>query len=159
LHFLGIAPKSILMKFPIRLLAPLCAACALFLTGCSPSDTHEKVLDDIAVQLDKLAKIPASVTDKSSAEKAAKDMKPIADELSKTAKRAQALGEPTADLKAKLDSKMRVVLGKFSQMTEAQAAAVKKWSPEVTEAFSAGSADVDKAFQEVAKAFKDADKK
>lgn len=157
--FFGIAPKSILMKFPIRLLAPLCAVVALFLSGCSPSDTHEKVLDDAATQLDKLAKTLASVTDKASAEKAAKDMRAIAEDLKKTAARAQALGQPTVDVKAKIDSKMRVIEGKFSQLVEAQAPRIKALPPEVTAAFTEAAGEFQPAWQEVATAFKAADAK
>lgn len=147
------------MKFSLRLLAPLCAAVALFLSGCSSGDDHDKVLDDAAAQYDRMAKALASVTDKASAEKAGKEMKSIAEELKKTATRAQALGEPPVDVKAKVENKMRAIEAKWSQTLEAQRARVKALPADVTEAFKKASDDAAPAWLDTAAAFKKADKK
>ncbi len=146
------------MKFSMRLLTALCAAVALFVSGCSSSDSHEKVLDDAAAQLDKLAKTLDGVTDKASAEKAAKEMKSIADELKKVAVRAQALGQPPVDVKAKIENKMGAIAAKFAEKMEAQGAK-KTLPPEATQAFADSAKDVLPTMQEVAAAFTTADKK
>ncbi len=147
------------MNFRLRTLAPLFAVAALTFSGCSKSDTHELVLDDTAAQLDKMAATLATVTDKASAEKATKDLQAIAVDLKKVAIRAQALGQPSADVMAQVDSKMKTIEAKFAEKMDANEKKLKGATPEVTKAFTDSAEQFIPAMKAVADAFTAADKK
>ena len=64
----GTQPHRV-VKLPSFILGAVGATLALAFGGCSGGDSHEKVADDIAMQMDRIAISLSSVADKASAEK------------------------------------------------------------------------------------------
>jgi hypothetical protein len=95
------------MKTLSRFVVAVLATATLFFAGCSGKDTHEKLADDAAAQMDKIATAVASVKDKASAEKAVTEIKAASAEMKKLSDRYNALGAPSAEVKTKVDTKMK----------------------------------------------------
>ena len=70
------------------------------------------------------------VTDKASAEKAVTDIKAVVEEMKKIAARAKALGQPSADVKAKIEAKMkRINMTATRFLSSLSSPPAKKMSP------------------------------
>jgi hypothetical protein len=120
------------MKLRSGILAFVFAACALVLGGCGGGDSHEQVADDIAMQMDRLATAITAVHDKASAERAVSDMKAIVEEMRKIEARAKALGEPSAESRAKLNAKMKAKEAELQKRFAGSQAALMKAGAEAT---------------------------
>ena len=125
----------------------------LFITGCSGGDTHEKVADDALKQMDRMVTAVSAVTDKASAEKAVADLKSVGDELKKIAERAKKLGEPSADVKAKVDGKMSAKQAEITQKMMGMQASMMKAGPEAAAILGKGMMEFGATMQETGKMF------
>ena len=125
----------------------------LFITGCSGGDTHEKVADDALKQMDRMVTAVSAVTDKASAEKAVADLKSVGDELKKIAERAKKLGEPSADVKAKVDGKMSAKQAEITQKMMGMQASMMKAGPEAAAILGKGLMEFGATMQETGKMF------
>jgi hypothetical protein len=147
------------MKSPTGFLAVILASFALFFTGCSGGDSHEKVVDDVAKQMDRMATAMSSVTDKATAEKAVAELKNVAQEMKKIGERAKALGQPSADVKAKLEAKMKAKQDEIEKRMAGSQASLMKAGQEAGEILIKGMLEVGPAMEEAGEIFKAADKK
>ena len=132
---------------------------ALILVGCSGSDSHEKVVDDVMKQMDRMASAMSSITDKASAEKAVTELKAVAEEMKKLGERAKKLGEPSAEVKTKLEAKMIAKQTEMQKTMAGMQASMTKAGPEAGMVLMKGMAEIAPAMQEAGKLFQGADKK
>lgn len=132
---------------------------ALILAGCSGGDNHEKVVDDVMKQMDRMASAMSSITDKASAEKAVTELKAVAEEMKKLGERAKKLGEPTAEVKTKLEAKMIAKQTEMQKTMAGMQASMTKAGPEAGMVLMKGMAEIAPAMQEAGKLFQGADKK
>ena len=147
-----------MMKIHLRFLAIAIATLALFFTGCSGGDSHEKLADEVGKQMDRMVGAMSSITDKASAEKAMTDMKGVAEELKKLGARAKALGKPSADVNAKIEAKLKAKQDELQQKMMASQAAMMKAGPEAMGIMMKGVQELAPAMAEVGKIFEAADK-
>jgi hypothetical protein len=139
------------MKALNRLVAIIAA---LVLAACSGGDTHEKIVDDLNAQMDKLGTAVASVTDKASAEKAVTEIKTVSTEMKAIAERAKKIGDPSKEVQAKLEAKMKTKQEEMvAKMVGAQANLTKA-GPEAALILKGGMDEFGATMQEVEKAFK-----
>jgi hypothetical protein len=132
---------------------------ALILAGCSGGDSHEKVVDDVLKQMDRMVTAMSSVTDKATAERAVAELKTVADEMKKLGERAKKLGEPSAELKTKLEAKMTAKQTEMQQKMAGAQASIAKAGPEAGMILMKGMMEFAPAMEEAGKLFQGADKK
>lgn len=125
----------------------------LFITGCSGGDSHEKVADDALKQMDRMVTAVSAVTDKASAEKAVADLKSVGDELKKIAERAKKLGDPSADVRAKIEGKMSAKQTEITQKMMGMQASMLKAGPEAAAILGKGMMEFGATMQETGKMF------
>ena len=142
-------------------LRPLFAAVifAFALGACSGGDSHEKVVDDIATQMDRVATAMSAVQDQATAERAVADMKSIVEEMKKIAPRAQALGEPGGELKARLAAKMKAKEADLQKKIAGSQAAMVKAGPEAAGIIMKGMAELAPTLGEMSALFDEAEAK
>jgi type I site-specific restriction endonuclease len=141
------------MKNLPRILAALASILALTFTGCSGGNSHEKVMEAMFAQMDRIATAMGTVTDKASAEKAVTEIKSVTEELKKIAEKAKALGEPTGELKTKLEEKMKAKQAEIQQKMTASMAGLQKAGPEAAEVIMKGMMEIAPAMEAVGKSF------
>ena len=146
------------MKITLRPAVTALATLTLFFTGCSGGDSHEKLAEDAGKQMDRMATALSSITDKASAEKAMTDMKSVVEDFKKLGTRAKALGQPSADVKAKTDAKMKAKQDEMQQKMMASQANMAKAGPEALGIIMKGMQELAPAMAEVGKIFEAADK-
>jgi hypothetical protein len=147
------------MKLRSGILAIAFAACALVQGGCGSGDSHEKVADDIAMQMDRLATAMTSVHDKASAERIVADMRSIVEEMKKSEARAKALGEPGAELKAKLNAKMQAKEAELQKRIAGSQATLMKAGAEATGIITKGLKELAPALDRLANPYRQTDTK
>jgi len=81
-------------------------ALAMLFTSCGKKDTADSVTDELIGKFDELIVALESAKDKDSAEKAAKKIDAIGEDLDGIVKRLDALEEPSEEEKKKIDEKM-----------------------------------------------------
>lgn len=146
------------MTFPSHILAAVGATLLLAFGGCSGGDSREKLVDEIAMQMDRMATALGSVADKASAERAMTDMKAIVGEMKKIAAHAKALGQPGADLRAKLDAKLKAKVAELQERMAGSQASLVKAGPEATGIIIKGMLELAPAMDEIAGLFKEEEK-
>ncbi len=132
---------------------------ALILPGCSGGDSHEKVVDDVLKQMDRMVTAMGSVADKATAEKAVAELKNVADEMKKLGERVKKLGEPSAEVKTKLEAKMTAKQTEMQQKMAGVQTSLTKAGPEAGMILMKGMAEFAPAMEEAGKLFQGADKK
>lgn len=148
------------MKSHIQFLARTSLIIVAFIfVGCSGGDNHEKVVDDVFKQMDRMATAMGSVTDKASAEKAVTDLKSVAEEMKKLGERAKKLGEPAAELKTKLEARMTAKQAELQQKMAGMQQSMAKAGPEAGMVLMKGMMEIAPAMEEAGKLFQGADKK
>jgi hypothetical protein len=135
------------------------ATLTLFFAGCSGADNHEKIADDAAAQMEKMANAVASVKDKASAEKAVAEMKAVAEELKKIAARAKAVGKPSAEVKAKIDAKMKPRQQAVEKQMVTAQTNLAAAGPEAAAILQKGMMELGQTMMEVAMALEGTDQK
>ena len=95
-------------------------AMAMLFTSCGEKDTAESLTDELVPKFDALAEAVGSAKDKESAEKAAKEIDTIGDEVLAIAERMKDLPEPSEDEKKRIEEKMKTANnGMQEKMTSA----------------------------------------
>jgi hypothetical protein len=150
---LGMKPIA---RFATTLIA---LATLLFTAGSALADSHEAVADDAMVQMERMVTALGTVTDKVTAEKAVQQLMDVATELKKIAARAKAVGQPSAEIKAKIEAKMKSKQEDFMKKMVAVQQGIAKAGPEAAAVLQKGMVEFGTAMQEVGKAFQDADAK
>ena len=79
----------------------------LCLASCGGGPSHEEVAADLMDTMEEFVDIIASVKDEASADKAAKDLDKVASKMEKLKAQADKLGDPSADVKAKIEADMK----------------------------------------------------
>lgn len=75
------------------------------MAGCSPAaPTHQGLFDQMPVSMDQMGTILAGITDEASANAAKPKMEALAKSINSLKEKGKALGDPPADLKAKIDN-------------------------------------------------------
>jgi hypothetical protein len=123
------------------------------------ADSHEEVADAAITQMERMVAALATVTDKPTAEKAVTQLMDVAAELKKVAARAKAVGQPTPEVKAKIEAKMKERQTEIMKKMPEVQANLQKAGPEAAQVIQKGMIEFSTAMQEVGKAFKDADAK
>jgi len=126
---------------------------ALVLTGCSGGDSHEKIVDAMIVQIDRMATAVSSVTDKATAEKAAAELKSVGEEMKKIAEKAKGMKDPSAEVQAKIDAKMKAKQEEVQKKMAGIQGTLAKAGPEAAAVLMGGMAEFGKAMEEAGKAF------
>jgi len=87
------------------------------LSGCGPSDPHEKVMVDMLDCMEEVTEVLAGVTDKASAEAAKPKLEAFGERMKGIQKDMEEVGEPDKEkeeaLKEKYEKRMKEVMGKF----------------------------------------------
>ena len=141
------------MKFSSRLALAILAAVSLFISGCSGGDSHEKVVNDMTGQLDRMTNSLLAVTDKASAEKAATELKSVVEEFKKIGERAKKMGDPSADVKARLEASMKAKQVEVQTKMAGIGPVLMKAGPEAQSIVMKALAEFGPAMAEVGKVF------
>ena len=142
------------MKNHTRLLASIAASIALVLSACSAGDSHEKVADDTLKIMERMSTAMTTITDKATAEKAVADMKVIANDMKAISERAKKLGEPSADVKARIDASMKVKAEELQKKMVASMMKVATAGPEAMVVLQEGMKEIAPIMEEAGKTFK-----
>lgn len=126
---------------------------AVVLSGCSGGDSHEKVADAVLAQMERMATAVSSVTDKASAEKAVAELKSVGEEMKKLAEKAKAMKDPSAEVQAKIDAKMKTKQEEIQKKMMGMQATLAKAGPEAATILMGGLAEFGKVMEEAGKAF------
>ena len=138
----------------------LFASFALLFTGTTfAADPYETIAEEALVQMDRMANAVLSVTDKATADKAVAELLSVADDLKKIAAKAKGLGQPSDEIKAKIEAKMKAKTEEIQKKMETVPASLAKAGPEAAEVLGKGMEKFGAAMEEVGKAFEEADKK
>ena len=135
-------------------LTSLTAALALALSGCTGGDSHKKVADDAVHVMERVATAMSSISDKASAERAVVEMKAAVADFKKLSERAKKLGDPTPEVKAKIEAEMKAqgeVLQKTMMASMGKLAAA---GPEALAVLQAALKELLPAMEEAGKMFK-----
>jgi hypothetical protein len=148
------------MKLHARLSATVFALTAfLFAAGSAFADSHEAIADDAMAQMERMANAVASITDKATAEKAATELKSVGEELKKVAARAKAVGTPAADVKTKIEEKMKTKQEAIEKKMAAAQESLGKAGPEAMAVLMKSMTELAPVFQEIGEAFEEGGKK
>ncbi len=142
------------MKNHTKLLASIAASIALVLSACSAGDSHEKVADDTLKIMERMSTAMTTITDKATAEKAVADMKVIANDMKAVSERAKKLGEPSADVKARIDASMKVKAEELQKKMMASMMKVATAGPEAMVVLQEGMKEIAPIMEEAGKTFK-----
>lgn len=137
-----------------RLLASITASIALVLSACSAGDSHEKVADDTLKIMERMSTAMTSITDKATAEKAVADMKVIANDMKAISERAKKLGEPSTDVKTRIDASMKVKAEELQKKMMASMMKVATAGPEAMVVLQEGMKEIAPIMEEAGKTFK-----
>ena len=90
---------------------------AFCLAGCDSKPTHESVTQEGIDKTEEMVEVLKSIKDEASAKAARPKMEQIKKDMEELKKKANALGEPPADVKAKLQEKHKPEMEKlFGEM-------------------------------------------
>ena len=142
------------MKIHTNVLASIAVSIALVLSACSAGDSHEKVADDTLKVMERMSTAMTSITDKATAEKAVADMKVIANDMKAISERAKKLGEPSADVKARIDASMKAKADELQKKMMAGMMKVATAGPEAMAVLQAGMKEIAPIMEEAGKTFK-----
>ena len=137
-----------------NILASLTAAFALLLVGCSGGDSHKKVADDAVHVMERVATAMSSISDKASAEKAVGEIKSAVADFKKLAERAKKLGDPTPEVKAKIEASMKAQGEVLQKTMMASMGKLVAAGPEALAVLQAALKDLSPAMEEAGKMFK-----
>jgi hypothetical protein len=140
------------MNLHTRIITALCVIFTLVLGGCGGGDTHEKIVDEMIVQLDRVGTAASKITDKASAETAIAEMKSAAAEIKKIGERAKKLGDPSAEVQKKLEEKMKVKGQEIQTKMMSGIASAQKAGPEAMAIFGQGMQEFATTMQDAGKA-------
>jgi acetylornithine/succinyldiaminopimelate/putrescine aminotransferase len=115
----------------ISTLASLFALCAFGLAVAGCGDSHEKVVNDLAAQIEKVVGVLKGVTDKASADAAKPKLDSIDQDIKAIAERAKKLPKPSQAEEAALKSKLETRMKKAGEELQTEMMRVGPIAPEL----------------------------